>query len=369
MKKKLFLIGVIFGISFFIGLPIYFLINNIENQNIATGFHFLNQEAGFEISESILDYNSYMNYGRALLAGVVNTIYVALIGNSFAFLLGIFLGVFSLSKNILVARFCAIYLNFFRNIPLLLQLFFWYGLFTDIMPGVKKAKTFLGIIVSNRGISIPIFESSWGILFLLISVITSLGSIYLIRKKLKKWKGTNSGILPVILFLVIQISLLKGILLVFNVDYPMVRGFNVRGGVSFSPELISLLLGLILYTAAFMGEIIRSGIQAVDKGQWEAAYALGMNSIQTMKKIILPQSFKVALPPMTAQFLNLTKNSSLAVAIGYPDFVSVANTTMNQTGQAVELVLLIMGLYLVTSLSVSGVSNFINRKLMTEARS
>ena len=368
MKKKLSLICFIFVTGFLIGLPICSLINNIENQNIATGFFFLSQEAGFEISESILDYNSYMNYGRALMAGVINTIYVATIGNILAFGLGIILGVFSLSKNILVSRFCSIYLNFFRNIPLLLQLFFWYGLFTDIMPSVKKAKTIFGVIISNRGISFPIFDSSWAAILLFLSLFLSICVTYFIRQSLKKSRLRAKGIVSFAVFFVIQLGLVKLITFIFNLDYPVVRGFNVRGGVSFSPEFISLLLGLTLYTAAFMGEIVRSGIQAVDKGQWEAAYALGMNRIQTLKKIILPQSFKVALPPMTAQFLNLTKNSSLAVAIGYPDFVSIANTTMNQTGQAVELVLLIMGLYLFTSLSVSGISNLINRKLLGESR-
>ena len=368
MKKKiLILISIIIVVSL-IGFPLYFLINNIESQNIATGFFFLGQEAGFEISESILDYNSYMNYGRALLAGVVNTLYVATVGNVLAFILGTLLGVFSLSRNILVSRFCSAYLNFFRNIPLLLQLFFWYGLFTDIMPAVKRATTVFGVIISNRGISFPIFESLLGTILLLLSLPLSVIITYLIRQKLRKWKLRSKGIINFASFSITLFILIKLIISFFNLDYPIVRGFNVRGGISFSPEFISLLLGLTLYTAAFMGEIVRSGIQAVDKGQWEAAYALGMGRIQTLRKIILPQSFKVALPPMTAQFLNLTKNSSLAVAIGYPDFVSVANTTMNQTGQAVELVLLIMGLYLFTSLSVSGFSNLINRRLMGESR-
>ena len=364
MKKKLFLIGFIFGISFFIGLPIYFLINNIENQNIATGFHFLNQEAGFEISESILDYNSYMNYGRALLAGVVNTIYVAIIGNVFALILGIMLGVFSLSGNFLLSKFCFLYLNFFRNIPLLLQLFFWYGIFTDVLPAVKRATPFFGFIASNRGLAVPWFSSSWGIILILLTIFITTAFIVVLNYWTKKFLKSTGKTILIITFILFEMAQLELLVQFFPLDYPVVSGFNVRGGLNFSPEFLSLLLGLVLYTGAFLGEIIRSGILAVDKGQWEAAYALGLTKIQTLRKIILPQSFKVALPPMTAQFLNLTKNSSLAVAIGYPDFVSIANTTMNQTGQAVELVILIMGLYLLTSLIVSGLANFINYKLM-----
>ncbi len=348
--------------------PIYFLTKNIEQQNISTGFHFLSQEAGFELSESIVDYNSFMSYGRALWAGVINTLYVAIIGNTLALVLGVLLGVFSLSKNFLLSKFCYLYLNFFRNIPLLLQLFFWYGIFTDVMPAVKRATPFMGIIFSNRGINYPWFSHPGAIAVILSSIAVSFCLVYLVKQWAQK-TSLRLKIAPLIfLFLLVEIAQIELILRFFPLEYPAVRGFNVSGGSSLSPELISLLLGLVLYTGAFIGEIVRAGILAVDNGQWEAAYALGMTKIQTLKKIILPQSFRVALPPMTAQFLNLTKNSSLAVAIGYPDFVSVANTTMNQTGQAVELVLLIMVLYLVTSLSVSSVANMINSKILGVAK-
>ena len=345
-------------------VPLYFLNQNIDKQNISTGFHFLSQEAGFEISESIIEYNSYMGYSRALLVGVVNTIYVALLGNFLALILGLLLGVLSISKNFLLSKFCSFYLNFFRNIPLLLQLFFWYGIFTDILPAVKRSTPVFGIIASNRGVAIPWFSSGWASVSLLITLVTSIGLIFIVNKWAKNITTTYKKILYPIFFALFLFAQVELITRFFHFEFPAVRGFNVRGGLNFSPEFISLLLGLVLYTGAFIGEIVRSGILAVDKGQWEASYALGMSKIQTLRKIILPQSLKVALPPMTAQFLNLTKNSSLAVAIGFPDFVSIANTTMNQTGQAVELVLLIMGLYLFTSLSVSGVANIINYKLL-----
>lgn len=369
MKKRLIIKLLLFlSVVGLLITPIYFLNKNVEQQNISTGFHFLSQEAGFELSESIVDYNSFMSYGRALWAGVINTLYVAFIGNILAFVLGILLGVFSLSKNFLLSKFCFLYLNFFRNIPLLLQLFFWYGIFTDVMPAVKRATPFMGIIFSNRGISYPWFSHRGAITLILLSIAISLSIVFLVKKWAQKTSFRLKLIPMVTLFLLVEIAQVELILRFFPIEYPAVRGFNVSGGASLSPELISLLLGLVLYTGAFIGEIVRAGILAVDIGQWEAAYALGMTKIQTLKKIILPQSFRVALPPMTAQFLNLTKNSSLAVAIGYPDFVSVANTTMNQTGQAVELVLLIMALYLVTSLSVSSVANIINSKILGEAK-
>lgn len=365
MKKKKFLSLLLFSILIlFVFFPVYYLNQNIERQNISTGFHFLTQEAGFEISETLITYNSYLPYSKALITGLVNTIYVAIIGNIFALILGILLGVFSLSSNFLLSKFCFLYLNFFRNIPLLLQLFFWYGIFTDVLPSVKRATPFLGIVASNRGIAFPWFNSSWAIFFIVLILIICAVFIFLLNSWAKKIFKSNKKMflcMAFIAFLIIQFNML---IRFFPLDYPIVSGFNVRGGLNFTPEFLSLLLGLVLYTGAFLGEIVRSGILAVDKGQWEAAYALGLTKIQTLQKIILPQSFKVALPPMTAQFLNLTKNSSLAVAIGYPDFVSVANTTMNQTGQAVELVLMIMGLFLFTSLSVSSVANLINRKLL-----
>ena len=367
-RRRLFLIFFLLFCTASVLAPFYFLQQNIVQQNIASGFHFLTQESGFEISESLISYDSFMSYGRALVVGLSNTLYVALIGNIMAFTLGIFLGVFSLSKNYLLSKLCSVYLNFFRNIPLLLQLFFWYGIFTDVLPPVKKSLSFLGMLISNRGISMPWFSGGEGLLFFLISVFCSVGASFVIYQwfKKSKVKGHYKNILPVLFFLFLQAAMLEFIIRFSPIDYPAVKGFNVRGGVNFSPELISLIFGLVLYTAAFMGEIVRSGILAVSKGQWEAAYSLGLTKTQALRKIILPQSFNVALPPMTAQFLNLTKNSSLAVAIGYPDFVSVANTTMNQTGQAVELVLLIMGLYLTISLSVSFVANLINRKLTRE---
>jgi general L-amino acid transport system permease protein len=363
-KKTLIKSIIILFLLSIILVPLFYLNQNIQKQNISTGFHFLNQEAGFEISEFIIDYNSYMSYGRALLAGVLNTVYVAIVGNVFALTLGLFLGVFSLSRNYLLSKFCSIYLNFFRNIPLLLQLFFLYGIFTDIMPSVKKSFAIGGVILSNRGVSIPWFESSGAFYLIILTFLLSAAFAFIVHHWLKKSKLRMNKPFFLISIFLIQVAQMELLMRFFPLDYPAVRGFNVSGGLSFSPELISLVLGLVLYTAAFLGEIVRSGILAVDKGQWEAAYSLGMTKLQTLKKIILPQSFKVSLPPMTAQFLNLTKNSSLAVAIGYPDFVSIANTTMNQTGQAVELVFLIMLLYLTTSLFVSTIANIINAKIV-----
>ena len=355
----LFLGGVLSIVSFFI----YQLNQNLTAQKIATGFDFLAQEAGFEISESVIEYDSFMSYSKALVVGVVNTLKVALLGNVLAFFVGLFIGVGSLSSHPLVSLFCRRYVHTLRNIPLLLQLFFWYALFTDIFPSVREAWSMNGFLISNRGFYFPLFDSSvvgWS--FIALELLLAIGLIWLI---FVRWRPQSKGLCFISMLLVGSFILFGLGGLIFDVNVPQLSGFNIEGGGNFSPELTSLLLGLVLYTGAFMAEIIRAGILSVEKGQTEAALALGMNDWQVMKLIILPQSFRVSLPPLIAQFLNLTKNSSLAVAIGYPDFVSIANTTMNQTGQAIELIFLIMLVYLTFSLMTSLVMNQVNKRLMT----
>ena len=292
-----------------------------------------------------------------------NTLKVALLGNVLAFFVGLFIGVGSLSEHPLVSLFCRRYVHTLRNIPLLLQLFFWYALFTDIFPSVREAWSAGGFLLSNRGFYFPLFSSAavgWS--FIILEIILAIFLLWLV---IIKWKPQAKGLCFISIFLVSSFILLFIGGKVFEVTSPQLAGFNIEGGGSFSPELTSLLLGLVLYTGAFMAEIIRAGILSVEKGQTEAALALGMNDWQVMKLIVLPQSFRVSLPPLIAQFLNLTKNSSLAVAIGYPDFVSIANTTMNQTGQAIELIFLIMLVYLTFSLTTSLVMNQVNKRLMT----
>ena len=276
---------------------------NLEERRIASGLGFLARESGFEIGESaFLRYSAADTYLRALLVGLTNTLAVALVGVVLATVLGTAMGLFRLSKNFLLRALSAAYVEFIRNVPLLVQLFFWYAVITEGMPGPREALSPLpGVFLSNRGIFFP-----------------SLSSV------------------------------------------PELQGFNFVGGMVVSPEFAALLIGLTTYTAGFIAEIVRAGILAVDRGQGEAAHALGLSRAQTTRLIILPQALRVIIPPRTSQYLNLTKNSSLAVAIGYPDLVSIANTAMNQTGQAIEGIAIIMAVYLTISLSISAFMNWYN---------
>jgi general L-amino acid transport system permease protein len=364
VKAKYKLSSIIFSTTtlFLVGGIIYVLFSqlqeNLNTQNIATGFSFLGYEAGFEISESLVDYDSFDTYEKALLVGFLNTIKMAVVGCFFAFFIGLIFGVMGISKKHALKSFAENYINIIRNIPLLLQLFFWYALFTDIFPNVKEAKSFLGVLLTNRGFYFPIFTSTFvTFIFIFITGIFLVGILYFCLIRIKKYKIPS--------FICLNLFSLWIITLVFNqlftVTHPTLQGFNISGGESLSPEFCSLFLGLTIYTGAFMAEIIRSGILAIDKGQWEAGRSIGLNDYQLLRFIIIPQSFKVSLPPLISQFLNLTKNSSLAVAIGYPDFVSIANTSMNQTGQAIELVGLIMAMYLSLSLISSVTLNFLGR--------
>jgi len=291
-------------------LVAWFLISNtmtnLEERRIASGLGFLGREAGFEIGESaFLRYSASDTYLRALLVGLTNTLAVALIGIVLATVLGTAVGLFRLSKNFLLRTLSAGYVEFIRNVPLLVQLFFWYAVITEGMPGPREALSPLpGVFLSNRGIFVPTFSS-----------------------------------------------------------VPELQGFNFAGGAHLTPEFAALLIGLVTYTAGFIAEIVRAGILAVDRGQGEAAHALGLTRGQTTRLIILPQALRVIIPPMTSQFLNLTKNSSLAVAIGYPDLVSIANTAMNQTGQAIEGIAIIMAVYLTISLSISAFMNWYNARV------
>jgi len=279
---------------------------NLEERRIASGFGFLGREAGFEIGESaFLRYSASDSYLRALIVGLTNTLAVAVIGIVLSTLLGTFIGLARLAKNFLLRTLSAGYVEFIRNVPLLVQLFFWYAVITEGMPGPREALSPLpGVFLSNRGIFFPSF----------------------------------SGV-------------------------PELQGFNFVGGLAVSPEFAALLIGLVTYTAGFIAEIVRAGILAVDRGQGEAAHALGLTRAQATRLIVLPQALRVIIPPMTSQYLNLTKNSSLAVAIGYPDLVSIANTTMNQTGQAIEGIAIIMAVYLTISLSISAFMNWYNARV------
>ena len=318
------------------------MLGNISRQNIATGFGFLHREAAFGIGESLIAYTPADTYGRAFLVGLTNTLYVAALGVVLATVLGTLMGLARLSSNWLIAKLAQIYVETFRNIPLLLQLFFWWGLLTKIAPAPRQAWQILpDVFVSNRGVMFPVPVASpaykWVALACLLGIVVTI--------PLKRWAARRQAAtgqqfpigwaglglvvgLPVIAFVASGAPL--------ALDPPALHGFNFSGGGSISPEFTALLLGLVIYTGTFIAEIVRAGILAVNWGQSEAAMALGLSSGQRMRLVVLPQALRVIIPPMTSQYLSLTKNSSLAVAIGYPDLVSIANTTMNQTGQAVD---------------------------------
>jgi general L-amino acid transport system permease protein len=355
-----------------VGVGLWYLISNtlhnLSVRNIATGFDFLGREAGFAIGESAIQYSPADTYRRALSVGLLNTLRVAVIGIVLATLLGTLIGIARLSSNWLVAKLASIYVEVMRNIPLLLQLFFWYALISETLPGPRQALSpMAGVFLSNRGFKIPTVQGdglTWlaaGFFFAVVVVLV-----------LANWSGRRQAqtgqIFPVfktaaLLLMACPLAAwwLSGSSLAL--DVPVLKGFNFQGGLTLSPEFAALLIGLVIYTAAFVAEVVRSGIESVGKGQWEAAGAIGLRRGLILRLIVLPQALRVIIPPMTSQYLNITKNSSLAVAIGYPDIVSVVNTTLNQTGQAIEGIMIIMGAYLTVSLTISVIMNRYNARM------
>jgi len=356
-----------------VGLLAYYLVSNtlenLERQSVATGFGFLQKESSFEIGESLIPYSAASSYGRALIVGALNTLLVSFIGIILTVILGTIVGISRLSTNWLVSKLAAIYIEVFQDIPILLQLFFWYALFYEILPGPRQAlNPFAGVFLCNRGLVFAIPEFQVTHAYMGIAFLVGCIAVYFLRRWARQRQANTGQIFPVF-----RVSL--GILLLFPfitwlvggtptaMSVPELKGFNFQGGVNVSPEFAALLLGLVLYTAAFVAEAVRAGIQSVSKGQREAAMSIGLKTGQVLQLVILPQALRVIIPPLTSQMLSLTKNSSLAVAIGYPDFVSVANTTMNQTGQSLEGVALIMLVYLIFSLSTSAFMNWYNKKV------
>jgi general L-amino acid transport system permease protein len=342
---------------------------NMARQGIAAGFGFLDREAAFAIAESKIAYSPADTYARAFVVGLLNTLYVASIGVVLATILGTLIGIARLSSNWLVRKLALVYVEVFRNVPLLLQLFFWWALFREIAPGPRQAWHVLpGVFMSNRGLVFPVPAESPAHLWMFLGLLVGIAGAVAFSKFAKKRQMETGERLPVGM---VATGLVIGLpLLAFLVggaptamDSPELKGFNFSGGHSITPEFTALLVGLVIYTASFIAEIVRGGIMAVSWGQSEAAMALGLRRGWVLRLVILPQALRVIIPPMTSQYLNLTKNSSLAVAIGYPDFVSIANTTMNQTGQAIEGVALIMAAYLTVSLTISLFMNIYNRSV------
>lgn len=356
-----------------VGLLSYYLISNtlanLERQSISTGFGFFEKEAAFEIGESLIKYSAADSYGRALVVGFLNTLIVSFIGIILTVFLGTFIGVARLSSNWLVSKLSAAYIEFFQDIPILLQLFFWYAFFYEILPSPRQALNPIdGVFLCNRGLIFGVPEGHAAFLYAGIAFVIGLVLVFFIKKWAAKRQAATGLIFPtvkasfaILIGLPLLVWFLNGSPTEMNV--PALKGFNFKGGVTISPEFTALLLGLVLYTAAFVAEVVRAGIQSVSKGQKEAALSIGLKPGHVLNLVILPQALRVIVPPLTSQLLNLTKNSSLAVAIGFPDFVSVAGTTINQTGQAIEGVALIMIVYLIFSLSTSAYMNWYNKKI------
>ena len=356
-----------------VGLLSYYLISNtmtnLEKQSIATGFGFLEKEAAFEIGESPLRYSAADTYGRALLVGFLNTLIVSFVGIIITVILGTLIGIARLSSNWLISKLAAAYIEVFQDIPVLLQLFFWYAFFYNVLPSPRQAlNPIMGVFLSNRGLVFSVPEADPVYKYMAIAVVLAGVVIYFLRRWARERQARTGQPFPIFrvsLALVIGLPLVTwaigGAPTAMNV--PVLKGFNFIGGTNISPEFTALLLGLILYTAAFVAEVVRAGIQSVSKGQTEAAMSLGLRPSRVLNLVILPQALRVIIPPLTSQMLNLTKNSSLAVAIGYPDFVSVAGTTINQTGQAIEGVALMMIVYLTLSLLTSAFMNWYNKKM------
>ena len=363
-------IGLIVAVVWFLA---HNTLNNMKIRGIQSGFDFLSGPAGFDIGESLYPFDSAQPYWQAFLVGITNTLRVAILGIILTTILGTLLGVGRFSRNALVRGVCYGYVELFRNVPVLLQLLMWYLLFTEVLPASADAWVIGPVFLSKGGLSFPVPVWAIGHLWALFGLVAGCALAFLYRNwAFKRFEAT--GQLRSMFWTPLAIVLAGGVLgwlaggAPSTFDSPIKGDFSIENGGSLTPEFLSVLIGLTVYTAAFVAEVVRSGIQSVARGQGEAAAALGLNPSQSMRLVMLPQALRVIIPPMTNQFLNLTKNSSLAVAIGYPDVVSIANTALNQTGRAVECIAIVMLVYLTTSLSTSLLMNWYNTRSAIQER-
>jgi general L-amino acid transport system permease protein len=368
--------GLIFQVALVVALIVlgYEIVTNtaenLRKQNLASGFGFLGKTASFDVSQTLIEYRSTMSYGRAFLVGLLNTLLVSGLGIVMATLLGFAIGLGRLSPNWIVARLSTAYVEAVRNVPLLLQLFVWYIGVLRTMPMPQQALALGPSRVDVRGVHLPRFvlhgEVGW---ILVIALVCGIAWAVVLARWARRRQLETGQTFPVAaagLGVIVGLPLLALLLLgvPISLDYPHLGPYNFEGGLTVEPEFMALLAGLTFYTAAFIAEIVRSGIEAVPRGQKEAAAALGLRPWQVQRLVVIPQSLRVIIPPLTNQYLNLTKNSSLAVAIGYPDLVSVfAGTVLNQTNQAVEVILITMGVYLAISLATALAMNWFNARM------
>ena len=360
-----------------------FLVNNLIGSltvqlGVPISFSFLDSTAGFDIGESLIEYERSSTYLRAIMVGLLNTLQVAFLGIILSTFLGTLIGVMRLSTNFLVSRFASVYIEIFRNIPLLVLLIFWAQAVFLKFPRIKEAiilfNPYFPIYLSNRGISAPwgIPTDSWATYLLVLAgglILASIVAYFLVQR------GKRTGRMPFVTLWFLVIFLLVATIgwialpQPLTLSRPILDGFNTTGGRVYSQQFLALLSGLTIYTSAFIAEVVRAGIQSVSKGQQEAATALGLGGFQTLRLIIFPQAMRVVIPPLTSQYLNLTKNTSLAIAIGYPDLFAVAgNTILNQTGRAIEVFIIVMGIYLSFSLFTSLIMNIYNRRIQLVER-
>ncbi len=344
--------------------------SNLAAQHVASGFGFLNRTAGFDVNQTLIPYHESDTYGRVFVVGLLNTLLVAALGIVFATMLGFAVGIARLSSNWLLARLAGVYVETIRNLPLLFQILFWYLAVLGTLPAPRQSVSIFGtIFLNNRGVLLPrpIFGegSGWTVAALAVGVVGAYAVKAWARRR-QEATGRRFPVLVTSLALIIGLPLLAVALTGFPIaiEWPQLHGFNFSGGVRIIPEFTALLIALVTYTAAFIAEIVRAGILAVARGQTEAAYSLGLRPGLTLRLIVVPQALRVIIPPLTSQYLNLTKNSSLATAIGYPDLFAVfAGTTLNQTNQAIEIIAITMLVYLLISLVTSAFMNWYNARM------
>lgn len=373
--------GILFQLLTVIGLVAFLwyiganTVANIEQRGIKTGFEFLEGTAGFGIDESPIAYSESDTHGRVFLVGLSNTLIIGFVGIVLSTILGLIIGVLRLSNNWLVRKLAAAYIDIFRNIPILLQILFWYNVVLKSLPSPRQSLEFIGgIFINNRGLYIPQPELNITTISVILSFLLVFVIIFFLNRWAKKRQEATGQDFPVLLvalglFIILPILAYVFSGANFNFDYPALKGFNFSGGKSISPEFLALTFALTIYTATFIAEAVRSGIEAVSKGQKEAAASLALSNYQALKLVILPQAIRIAIPPTINQYLNLVKNSSLATAIGYPEIVTVfAGTSLNQVGQAIEIISITMLVYLTISLVVSAILNWFNHKMKIKER-
>ncbi len=369
-RALFFQVIIIAALAYFFYSIVQNTLDNMTARGVSTGFGFMSEPAGFDILQTLVPFDSSHTFGRSFIVGVLNTLLVSALGIVLATILGFIVGVARLSNNWVISKIATVYIETFRNIPLLIQIIFWYALIVGSLPAVRNSLSlFDSFFLNQRGINMPSPVFGDGFMFTGIAILLGIIGSFILKKWAKKRQESTGQQFPVF-FSVLGLIILFPLIVFFlsgsplTWDVPKLGGFNFSGGITIIPELAGLLIALTIYTAAFIAEIVRSGIKAVSHGQSEAALSVGLKPSQNLRLVVIPQALRVIIPPLTSQYLNLFKNSSLAAVIGYPDLVAVfMGTTLNQTGQAVEIVAITMAVYLTVSLLISMFMNWYNAKM------